>query len=615
MSQPLNKHKIPDRVLKQYQEIGLNPTLLQQAWDECKGNESTLLDSYQNLYTTMSYNQQIEQAEKQSYIQQQNLQKYTNNMDEEKQLNQAILESVQEAKHKQLIIEPLNPEQRIRKEGTPVGLKNLGNTCYMNPLLQIYFHNAQFTKEIMNFQPLKEEEIKGKDQNQLKNIKSCIQLVQEMQNLYGHLIGSEKMYADPSDIVKNILDENGEQYQIGNQQDIGEFNINLLARINEGLLYSRKQQVKKLSNSNNNNNNNNMEMEELVYSQNLSQNNNDDIISRITINQEENNSELTVSKSFQLNMSVETVVTQQFFGKVFIQMKYMLGDQYHQKEQEEIFNIIYLDIKQKELYYALDEYVINKIDEYKNDRGDIVQADKYNWIKKAPKTLFFQLQRVIYDKETKNLKKINDFFQIEKEIYLERFMYSQKEAYLQIYSQATISVLEENIQKIQERVDLLQQKINFLQKNISQSYNNFNKNKYYLQAIIIHDGDAQSGHYYTFIQDLQQKKWRRYNDIQVSEETEENVFKEASGGWGKASAYSLVYVTYDSAIPVENMPMRLYQFPSNEHKIVDYYYNLLSEEQQNQICVDNLKFQEEIEDYRANNQNLSKLMNNQGNVN
>ncbi len=45
-----------------------------------------------------------------------------------------------------------------------------------------------------------------------------------------------------------------------------------------------------------------------------------------------------------------------------------------------MFNIIYLDIKHKELYYALDEYVINRVEEYKNDRGDIVSADKYNWI-------------------------------------------------------------------------------------------------------------------------------------------------------------------------------------------------------------------------------------------
>lgn len=56
-------------------------------------------------------------------------------MDEEKQINHAILASVQEVKDTHINFEPLNPEQRLRKQGTPVGLKNLGNTCYINPLL------------------------------------------------------------------------------------------------------------------------------------------------------------------------------------------------------------------------------------------------------------------------------------------------------------------------------------------------------------------------------------------------------------------------------------------------------------------------------------------------
>lgn len=70
-------------------------------------------------------------------------------------------------------------------------------------------------------------------------------------------------------------------------------------------------------------------------------------------------------------------------------MRYPLGEEIYVKQEEELFNIIFLDIKHKELYYALDEYVVNHIDEFKNDRGDIVSAEKHNWIRKPPKTLFF----------------------------------------------------------------------------------------------------------------------------------------------------------------------------------------------------------------------------------
>ena len=67
--------------------------------------------------------------------------------------------SISEAKDKKINLEPLNPEQRIRKTGVPVGLKNIGNSiflsmlaCYFNSLLQTYFQNANFIREILKYE-------------------------------------------------------------------------------------------------------------------------------------------------------------------------------------------------------------------------------------------------------------------------------------------------------------------------------------------------------------------------------------------------------------------------------------------------------------------------------
>ena len=56
--------------------------------------------------------------------------------------------------------------------------------------------------------------------------------------------------------------------------------------------------------------------------------------------------------------------------------------------------------------------------------------------------------------------------------------------------------------------------------------------KYHLHSICVHDGTASHGHYFSYIYDRAQKKWRKYNDITVTEVTEEEVFKNAQGGVG-----------------------------------------------------------------------------------
>ena len=66
---------------------------------------------------------------------------------------------------------------------------------------------------------------------------------------------------------------------------------------------------------------------------------------------------------------------------------------------------------------------------------------------------------------------------------------------------------------------------------------------YYLHAIMIHDGVAENGHYYTYIYDRVKKMWWKLNDHRVSMETEEVVFSDALGGEGYKSACNMVYMS------------------------------------------------------------------------
>lgn len=66
--------------------------------------------------------------------------------------------------------------------------------------------------------------------------------------------------------------------------------------------------------------------------------------------------------------------------------------------------------------------------------------------------------------------------------------------------------------------------------------------KYNLHSILIHEGAADTGHYYSYIYNTHLHQWYKFNDIHVTAVNEDKVFKDAYGdGKSKSNAYCLVY--------------------------------------------------------------------------
>ena len=62
----------------------------------------------------------------------------------------------------------------------------------------------------------------------------------------------------------------------------------------------------------------------------------------------------------------------------------------------------------------------------------MIGVEKHSWIKEAPKTLFFQIDRVVYDKNTLTPQKINDIFDFPTVFYIDPFLHKNKESALKI---------------------------------------------------------------------------------------------------------------------------------------------------------------------------------------
>ncbi|NXP33704.1 UBP28 hydrolase, partial [Leiothrix lutea] len=66
---------------------------------------------------------------------------------------------------------------------------------------------------------------------------------------------------------------------------------------------------------------------------------------------------------------------------------------------------------------------------------------------------------------------------------------------------------------------------------------------YHLHAVLVHEGQANAGHYWAFIYDQPRKRWLKYNDILVTESSWEELERESFGGLRNASAYCLMYIS------------------------------------------------------------------------
>nr|XP_060643642.1 ubiquitin carboxyl-terminal hydrolase 28 isoform X7 [Anolis sagrei ordinatus] len=65
---------------------------------------------------------------------------------------------------------------------------------------------------------------------------------------------------------------------------------------------------------------------------------------------------------------------------------------------------------------------------------------------------------------------------------------------------------------------------------------------YHLHAVLVHEGQANAGHYWAYIYHQPRKCWLKYNDVSVTESSWEELERDSFGGQRNTSAYCLMYI-------------------------------------------------------------------------
>uniref|UniRef100_A0A8B9LDX4 Ubiquitin carboxyl-terminal hydrolase 25 n=1 Tax=Astyanax mexicanus TaxID=7994 RepID=A0A8B9LDX4_ASTMX len=148
--------------------------------------------------------------------------------DEEQAISRVLEASIAENKaslkrtHTEVWSDSPNPHDRKRQENCPVGLKNVGNTCWFSAVIQSLFNLLEFQRLVLHYSPPARVQDLPRNQKEHRNLP----FMQELRNLFSLMVGSKRKYVDPSKAVEILKD--AFKSSESQQQDVSEFTHKLL---------------------------------------------------------------------------------------------------------------------------------------------------------------------------------------------------------------------------------------------------------------------------------------------------------------------------------------------------------------------------------------------------
>lgn len=200
----------------------------------------------------------------------------------------------------------------------------------------------------------------------------------------------------------------------------------------------------------------------------------------------------------------------------------------HRSERDEAFVTLSLQVKNKKtIKESLAAFVESEILQGDNaysceQCSTKVTCMKRTWIKQLPNVLVSVLKRFELNYDTMSHIKLNGKLEFSKELNMKEYTveYIEKQ-----------TLLKEMEDKNLAKADLTYAKRAILERELPSDYY-----QYHLKGVVIHMGEANAGHYYSYIADrdcFNTNQWYEFNDSEVHPFDVEELDERAYGGEGE----------------------------------------------------------------------------------
>ncbi|XP_036304563.1 ubiquitin carboxyl-terminal hydrolase 25 isoform X10 [Pipistrellus kuhlii] len=499
-----------------------------------------------------------------------------------------------------------NPYDRKRQDRAPVGLKNVGNTCWFSAVIQSLFNLLEFRRLVLNYKPPSNAQDLPRNQKEHRNLPFMC----ELRYLFALLVGTKRKYVDPSravEILKDAFKSSDSQ-----QQDVSEFTHKLLDWLEDAFQMKAEEETDEEKPKN--------PMVELFYGRFLAVG--------VLEGKKFENTELFGQYPLQVNGFKdlhECLEAAMIEGEIESLHSENSGKSGQEHWFTELPPVLTFELSRFEFNQALGrpEKIHNKLefpqvlylDRYMHINREItrIKREEIKRLKDYLTVLQQRLERYLsYGSGPKRFPLV-DVLQYALEFAsskpvctspvddidassppsgsvpsqaLPSTMEQQGAASSELPStsptsiaaissrsmihkpftqsrippdlpmhpaprhitEEELSVLESCLHRWRTEIENdtrdLQESISRIHRTIELMYSDKSMIQvpYRLHAVLVHEGQANAGHYWAYIFDHHENRWMKYNDIAVTRSSWEELVRDSFGGYRNASAYCLMYI-------------------------------------------------------------------------